>query len=80
VHRRVQTLVDRRFYRCKFDATQALEAFGSRLREETNLDVLSNDVVGVVSTTMQPAHGNLWLRSDPEHGAKSAALRQFGHE
>jgi hypothetical protein len=56
LRRRVQALVDRRFYRHKYDAAKTLAAFGSRLREQTDLDVLSNDVVGVVSTTMQPEH------------------------
>jgi hypothetical protein len=62
LRRRVQTFVDRRFYRRKYDATRTLAAFNSRLREETDLDSLSGEVLGVVRETMQPEHASLWLR------------------
>jgi hypothetical protein len=63
LRRRMQSFIDRRFYRRKYDARRTLEDFSAKLRGGSDLDGLNGELLGVVRETVQPAHASLWLRS-----------------
>jgi hypothetical protein len=72
---RIQSLIDRRFYRKKYDAARVLKVFSARLRDETDLDRLEGDVVAVVRETVQPEHASMWVRPLMKTGDGGGAER-----
>jgi hypothetical protein len=62
VRSRVQTFIDRRFYRSRYDAARTLEEFAARLRDQLDLDSLRGELLAAVDQTVHPAHATLWIR------------------
>jgi len=65
IRRRVQDLIDRRFYRARYDAVRTLDTFAARLRNKVELDAVRTDLLGAVTETVRPAHASVWLRERP---------------
>jgi hypothetical protein len=77
LRRRIQDFMDRRFYRRKYDAVKTLSVFAAKLRDETDLDSLSDDLLGVVHETVQPEHASMWLRPGRGTGSRHLARESW---
>ena len=73
LRRRIQTMIDRRFYRRKYDAAKVLAVFGATVRDETDLDALTSEMLRVIDDTMQPESIGLWLRDPATTASVNAA-------
>ncbi len=74
LRRRLQGIIDRRFYRSKYDAARTLTMFSASLQNEVNLNQLSEQLLAVVQETMQPAHVSLWLRNTEQSSGRNTRL------
>ena len=81
LHRRIQSVIDRRFYRRKYDVAKIIEAFSATLRQEVDLDLLQEQLLAVVIETMQPTHVSLWLhKSEPSRERNTRLLPRIDEE